>query len=117
MKTTAQIALFLHQMKSIVEQNGFIFIEREASMQFLADRNMTVAQLESIMLSLSSADCFDGPEPDRDERYRDSWTVAEFAPNYEGEKLYLKLSIRIDAQRCKCLSVKLYSERPKTEHD
>ena len=116
LKQPAKISLFLQQMKSIVEENGFIFVEREASVQFLADRNMTVAQLEDIILSLCSTDCFDGPEPDRDDRFKDRWTVAEFSPQACGEKLYLKLSIRIDARRCKCLSVKLFSERPAKQH-
>lgn len=54
---------------------------------------------------------FDGPEPDRDLRYSEKWTVAEFSPAYCGETLYLKLSIRVDVERCKCLSVKLYVDR------
>ncbi len=111
MKTDAQIGLFLAKAKEFVSKHGVIFVDRDASRRFLADRNMTVRELEQIILSLGAVDCFDGPEPDRDERYRDRWTVAEFSPTHCGEKLYLKLSIRMDAERCKCLSVKLYTEK------
>lgn len=110
MKLEPQISLFLFHMKSFVEKNNFIFVDREASNQFLADRNMTLEELRSVILSLTVADCFDGPEPDRDPKYS-KWTVAEFSPSYDGEKLYLKMSIRMDVERAKCLSVKLYSER------
>lgn len=106
------IALFLHQMKSIVKDNGFIFVEREASLKFMADFNLTMGQLEDVIMGLEPRDCFDGPEADRDPRYSEHWTVAEFSPEAFGETLYLKMSIRIDVRRCKCLSVKLYREKP-----
>lgn len=112
MKAPAQIALFLSQTKAFVEENGILLVERSASLQFLADRGMTLRDLEIAILSLSVSDCFDGPEPDRDPRFCQHWTVAEFSPLVGEEKLYLKISIRIDARRCKCLSVKLYSEKP-----
>lgn len=110
-KTGPQISLFLRQLKSFVEKNGFIFVPRDASKKFLAERNMTPDELKGIMLSLEVADCFDGPEPDRDPKLADKWTVAEFSPVHCNEKLYLKLSIRMDAGQAKCLSVKLYTEK------
>ncbi len=110
MKPEASISLFLCEMKSFVKKNGFIFVERAASRQFLADRNMTQDELKEVILRLEIKDCFDGPEKDRDPRYS-SWTVAEFSPVHCGEKLYLKLSIRTDVERTKVLSVKLYTER------
>lgn len=67
--------------------------------------------LTDIILSLRPEDCFDGPEPDRDPRYAEKWTVAEFSPTYCGELIYLKMSIRADVERAKCLSVKAYVER------
>lgn len=111
MKTPAQISLFLSRMKRIVEEKGFIYVDRDASNQFLADRGYSHRDLILLILSLEVEDCFDGPEPDRDVRYRDKWTVAEFAPVFRGEKLYLKMSIRVDSGTAKCLSVKLYVER------
>lgn len=110
MKPEASISLFLRELKVFVEKNGFIFVEREASRQFLADRNMTQDELKEVILGLEVKDCFDGPEPDRDLRYQ-YWTVAEFSPTHCGEKLYLQLSIKIDIERVKVLSVKLYTER------
>lgn len=110
MKPEASISLFLRNLKSFVERNGFIFVEREASLQFLVDRNMTQDELKEVILGLEVKDCFDGPEPDRDSYYS-NWTVAEFSPLYCGEKLYLKLSIKVDVERAKVLSVKLYTER------
>ncbi len=111
MKTPQQINLFLHNLKCFVEKNGLIIVPRQASIAYMAQRNITPGLLEQIVLQLEASDCFDGPEPDRDPRYADNWTVAEFSPSYSNEKLYLKLSIRMDARRAKCLSVKLYTER------
>ena len=111
MKPPAFIDLFLRQLKQYVEKNSFILVEREASEQFMASRGMSVDMLTDIILSLKPEECFDGPEPDRDPRYADKWTVAEFSPTYNGELLYLKMSIRVDVERAKCLSVKAYVER------
>ena len=36
-----------------------------------------------VILSLEPKDMFDGPEPDRDPRYSEKWTVAEFSPEHE----------------------------------
>ena len=80
-------------------------------MAFLAARGMTIDDLKAIILALTTPDCIDGPEPDRDPKYAENWTVAEFGPIFEEERLYLKLSIHTSAQYCKCLSVKLWTER------
>ena len=106
-----QVGLFLCNMKAIVEKRGFIFVERAESLEFLTERGMTEKDLEAIILSLEPKDCFDGPEPDRDPRFSEKWTVAEFSPDSNEKTLYLKMSIRTDAGRCKCLSVKLYKDR------
>ena len=111
MKPTASVALFLHQLKHFVEKNSFILVEREASKRFMASRGMSMDSLTDIILSLCPEDCFDGPEPDRDPRFAEKWTVAEFAPRYRDETLYLKMSIRVDVERAKCLSVKAYLDR------
>lgn len=71
---------------------------------------MSIEMLTNVILSLEPKDCFDGPEPDRDPN-RKKWTVAEFEPMYDSEKLYLKLSICVDIERAKCLSVKAYVDR------
>ena len=111
MKPAALIELFLRQLKQYVEKNSFILVEREANEQFMASRGMSMDMLKNVILSLRPEDCFDGPEADRDPRYAGKWTVAEFSPTYHGELLYLKMSIRVDAERAKCLSVKAYVER------
>lgn len=115
MKSAAFIELYLLQLKEFVEKNSFILVDREASRQFMASRGMSISTLTDVILSLNPEDCFDGPEPDRDPRFSDKWTVAEFAPKYQGETLYLKMSIRVDNERAKCLSVKAYVERRDTD--
>lgn len=109
-----QIALFLHLMKQIVVEKGFILVDRPQSKQFLADFELTFADLQDVILSLEPSDCFDGPEPDRDPRFAESWTVAEFSPTAFDVKLYLKLSICINKDQCKCLSVKLFREKERS---
>ena len=111
MKPKAFIELYLRQLKEFVEKNSFILVDREATRQFMADRGMSMGMLTDVILSLKPEDCFDGPEADRDPKYANTWTVAEFAPEYRDEKLYLKMSIRVDVERAKCLSVKAYVER------
>ncbi|WP_172136212.1 hypothetical protein [Adlercreutzia sp. ZJ473] len=111
MKPTALIELFLRQLKQYVEKNSFVLVDREVSKRFLASRGMSMDMLTDVILSLKPEDCFDGPEADRDPRFADKWTVAEFSPIYRGELLYLKMSIRVDVERAKCLSVKAYVER------
>ena len=82
----------------------------------MADRGMSLDILSDVILSLRPEDCFDGPEADRDPRFADKWTVAEFSPTYCMEPLYLKLSICADVERVKCLSVKAYT-RGGNAHD
>lgn len=111
MSRTQFVPLFLALLKRYVAAGSLILVDRRASRDFMADHGMTPAMLEEVVLSLEVEDCFDGPEKDRDPRFADHWTVAEFAPRFEGMKLYLKLSIRVDAEQAKCLSVKAYVER------
>lgn len=113
MKSKAQVKLFLQEAKRIIRKNGFILVPRAATERFMAERGVDVETVEEIILALSPEDCFDGPEPDRDARYAQQWTVAEFSPEHPQGKLYLKISISMRVDRCKCLSVKLYSEEPK----
>ena len=111
MKPVSLIELFLRLLKQYVEKNSFILVDRKASLQFMASRGMSTDMLTDVILSLSPKDCIDGPEADRDPRFADKWTVAEFSPTYRGELLYLKMSIRVDNERVKCLSVKAFVER------
>lgn len=104
------VGLFLLKMKEIVQKNGFILVERSASLEFMTNMGITMNELENVILSLTPSDCFDGPEQDRDQCYQ-GWTVAEFSPRAFGKTLYLKMSIKLEAGRCKCLSVKLYRNR------
>ena len=76
---------------------------------------MSMDMLTNVILSLEPEDCFDGPEADRDPRFAKKWTVAEFSPMFRGEQLYLKMSIRVDTERAKCLSVKAYIEKRDTD--
>lgn len=106
-----QRALFLQLAKEFIEKNGIILVPREQNLSFMAERGMTMDDLKQVIFSLEPKDIFDGPERDRDPRFSEKWTVAELSPEYDGETLYLKLSIRVDNERCKCLSVKLYVDR------
>lgn len=113
MKSKAQIKLFLQEAKRIVRKNGFLLVPRVATERFMAEWGIDVEDVEEMILALAPEDCFDGPEPDRDAHYAQHWTVAEFAPEHPLGKLYLKISISMRVDRCKCLSVKLYHEEPK----
>lgn len=104
-----QVGLFLSLAKDYVGKDRFIFVPRRQNVEYMASVGMSMDDLKSVILSLGEADCFGGPEPDRDEQYGE-WTVAKFSPEYEGESLYLKISVRVTDERCKCLSVKLLDD-------
>ena len=106
-----QTALFLLKAKEIVKSQGLVLVPRDQNIEFLASMGWSTHDLELLILGLEARDCFDGPEPDRDSDLRE-WTVAEFSPVANGKTLYLKISIRLAPDACKCLSVKLYRERP-----
>lgn len=110
-----QIALFLLRAKAIVQEGVFILVPRAQNEEFMADVGWSIDDLKRLILGLDPSECFDGPEADRDPRFADNWTVAEFSPTACGKTLYLKISIRSDPDVCKCLSVKLYRERPEEE--
>lgn len=77
--------LFLHWMKEIVDKNSFILVEREASLEFMANMGITMDELKNVILSLTPRDCFDGPEADRDSRYP-GWTVADSRPRHSARR-------------------------------
>lgn len=61
--TRTQFApLFLAQVKRFVAEGPLVLVPRRASLAFMADRGMTMATLEEIILSLEVDDCFDGPK-------------------------------------------------------
>lgn len=39
--------LFLHWMKEIVDKNSFILVEREASLEFMANMGITMDELKT----------------------------------------------------------------------
>ena len=55
-----QRALFLHQVKLFVEKHGFIFVPREQSLAFMAERGMTMDDLRRVILSLEPKICLMG---------------------------------------------------------
>ncbi len=107
MAIEAQIGLFLHYAKQFVNKNGIIFIPRDQNVQYMASVGMTIKDLEELVFALDAVDCVRGPEPDKDPKRAAHWTVAIFHPKHNGVELYLKISIRIDEERCRCISIKL----------
>ena len=73
-----QRVLFLYQAKMFVEKHGFTLVSREQNLSFMAERDMTMDDLRQVVLALEPRDMFDGPEPDRDPRYSEKWTVQSF---------------------------------------
>lgn len=101
------IGLFLHYAKQFVSKNGIIFIPRDQNVQYMTSVGMTIKDLEDLIFALDTVDCVRGPEPDKDPTRAAHWLVAIFCPIHNGVELYLKISIRMDKERCKCLSIKL----------
>ena len=106
LKPKASIELFLQLAKLIVRNRGIIFVPRKESKAFIEDNGLSTRDVIGIILRLTTRDCFDGPEADRDQAKADYWTVAEFNPRWRSKRLYLKISINLSAKRCKCLSIK-----------
>lgn len=106
-----QVRLFLARVRDIMESGKVQIVPRRQNLEFMAERGISHEEVFDLILGLSVADCFDGPEPDRDPRFSDQWTVAEFGPQTCYGQLYLKLSICSIGPFGKVLSVKTYSER------
>lgn len=108
-----QVRMFLDRIKGIVaDANGRVqIVPRQQNDEFMAERGISEDDVISEILSLTVDDCFDGPEKDRDPRFSDHWTVAEFGPDTCYGRLYLKLSVCDMGPYGKVLSVKAYSER------
>ena len=51
------------ELKRFVEKNGFIFVNREASLRFISEHNMTMAELKEVILGLEVKDCSTGRNP------------------------------------------------------
>lgn len=107
----AQVELFLDVVRELARQKRVRLVRRDETMAFLNSHNILLDDVVDVLLGLQTSDRFDGPEPDRDERYRDRWTVAEFAPLTDYGRLYLKLSIVNTHTLGKVLSLKLYREK------
>jgi len=69
-----------------VEKNSFILVDREANIQFMSSRGMSMEMLTDVILSLKPEDCFDGPEPDRDPRYAEKWTGGQLPNLHQSTK-------------------------------
>lgn len=111
MKPTASIELFLELAKLYVRRHGILLIPRPATISFLETQGLSITDVEETVCRLTTSDCFDGPEPDRDSKHSQEWTVAEFNPIMKRRRVYLKISINVAAKRCKCLSIKPYRDR------
>lgn len=115
MKPEASIELFLELARRYVRERGVIIVPRASIERFMRASDMTPLDLETLILTLRSRDCFDGPEPDRDPSRAELWTVAEFRAFWEERALYLKISVGTRARRCKCLSIKPYETKRSTD--
>lgn len=111
LKPPASVELFLALSKRYVREKGLIIVPRIQNEACMRLYGISPASLEQMVLDLKTGDCFDGPEPDRDERFSDSRTVAEFRVTGERIDYCLKLSVSSRHKRCKCLSFKPFSDR------
>lgn len=106
-----QIGMFLHFAKRFVSKNGVLIARRKQNLDYMASAGMTISDLENLILGLEAANCVKGPEADYDPERAKHWHVAVFNPVFQEKELYLKISIRIDQERCNCISVKLSDKR------
>lgn len=98
-----EVRNFLLEFKQAVTGgSGVELVPRDETLSTLARLGLTKANLEEILLRLSTTDYCQGPEPDRD-RPGEIWV---FGREIEGEEVYIKLKVAQTKSRTivKCIS-------------
>ena len=99
----SDISAFLEQFKFFATGTGYRFIGRDKNMEALIDLEIDHYQaLNDIILQLKPEHYCKGPEEDRDYPKYNVWV---FEYNYEGNKLYVKLSDNFSHGLAKCISL------------
>ena len=96
----------LLKIKKIIEEdkNGdkFIIIRTKKNRDFMMENGLNDEDVKNIIKELSVQDCFSGPEPDRDSKYKGY--IFKFYPIFNEIKLYIKIRIE-SSEKSICLSI------------
>ena len=96
----------LLKIKKIVDNdyNGdkFTIVRTKKNVEFMREYGLNNEDVKDIIRQLTVNDCFAGPEPDRDPRYK-GW-IFKFCPLFENIKLYIKIRIE-NTEKSVCLSI------------
>ncbi len=96
----------LLKIKKIVDNdyNGdkFAIVRTKKNVEFMREYGLNNEDVKDIIRQLTVNDCFAGPEPDRDPRYK-GW-IFKFCPLFENIKLYIKIRIE-NTEKSVCLSI------------
>jgi hypothetical protein len=103
--TLADVRNFLRSFKRAVVDGQFWVVNRSKNNATLSQLGLRRRDQEDIILDLTPADYYKGPEPDRD-KPGDLWF---FGPDFNGRRLYIKLKLVKDGPiiKAKCLSFHL----------
>lgn len=93
-----EIRIFLRSSKGNISQGKFEFIERRKCLQTLIELEMTIDDVESVILSLQPSDYVKGPENDRDPTM--SGDIYVFGKNHASIDLYIKIEKRLQSRMC-----------------
>lgn len=93
---------FLFRFKFFAQNfSCFHFVEREKNLQSILDLNLTVPQVQGVILQLTYRNYCSGPEADEGCHGHTIWT---FGYHFDGTDIYIKLSGNLSHNIAKCIS-------------
>lgn len=98
------VAAYLTQVKSLLSDDKYDFVPRRKNMLALTRCGLTITDVKSEILDLTSSDYYKGPKTDYDPRRPgDVW---EFKKHIDGKPFYIKIKITKENGEdiLKCLS-------------
>ena len=96
----SQVTLFLVLFKGLA-QDRFKFVDRQGSLETIAQLGITVAQAKQEILGLTYQDYYRGPLPDLDHEGEKFW---EFGRIISGKEVFIKLKAKAEQGIALCFS-------------
>ena len=100
MPSRKEIADFLKKFKQCA-QNKFQFVFRKKNLDAITSLGITIIVAKEIILGLTPDNYCQGPDQDRDKPHSNLWV---FETDFDGKKLYIKLSDNFSYDIAKCIS-------------
>ena len=101
---------FLKEFKRLVSQNKYRIVDRDKTMETIAQLGVDYEFIKETLLKLIPTDYCSGPEEDRDCKGEYLWI---FGKTVDKEEIYIKLKIIEDEEYGKCISFHIAEKKLK----